>query len=1272
MLDVSGDDIAELNDEDLRNLVGRLCEAELRARNLSVSCVTWGGNQNAADGGVDVRVRLAATSAASGFIPRVNTVYQVKKTDFTPALIAPEICPQGKMRSSIKSLIDEQGAYIIVSSGANTSDSALRERIDAMRAASATADPDGALALDFYDRTRIATWVRTHPGVILWVRARIGRALTGWRPYGSWANSPDGTEDVYLFDDKARLHIGTSDDKGISVKDGVKKMRAALCSPKGVLRLAGLSGVGKTRLVQALFDPRLGENSLNPSWVLYTDMNDDPNPQPAGMVSDLIALQQRAIVVVDNCAPQLHRRLVELCQGKESQLSLITVEYDVQEDEPEGSEVYRLEPSTLELVATLIARRFPAFSKINVRTIADFSGGNARVALALANTLEKNETLAGLKDEELFRRLFVQRQSPDESLLRGAQACALLYSFEGEKLDGSEAELPVIASLIGVTVQDLYAKVAQLRQRDLVQSRGEWRAVLPHAIANRLASMALRSIPLLSIEAAFSTDRLIRSYSRRLGYLHDDEQAVAVARKWLAPGGFLHPIGNLNSLGMAIFANIAPVSLAATLEAIERALDSANITTMGNEAIRRSQIASTLRSLAYNADLFDRSVAGLLTLADVESSTTGNSRPVKDSLKGLFHLYFSGTHALVEQRIPFVRELLRSSDPHKQQLGITLLDAMLETQHFSGGHAFEFGARTRDYGYWPSTNEAHADWYIRVFDMAEELALSNLPIALRIRKELGSNLRGVWFQGSKLQDRYIALAEKLKSCPHWSEAWLSARTALRFAKEEKHPIGVAKLRDFEKALRPKTLIERVQAIVLSGTWSGMDFSDLDEDIDGKSLRGVDNYYRANELAKELGSEVAKDARLFETLLPDLVKGNASRLPYLAMGIAISAPDKRAAWNALVQALGNQLSGERNLGALAGYLNELERTDKILTEALLDEALEHPLLGEYFVTLQCAVTITSRGVERLMRAVEFGTAPIFEFERLSYGRATDVIDGPNLERLLLAINKKPKGFKIAMSILSMHFHSIGKDKNKYPPELIELGRQLIADPEFDNHDHMQDYRLHELIDICLDGPGGASAARAFCEKFKAGMADYSIYSFNFPQSLKSMFARQPRVTLDVFFNRDSESEQDLGIDSFDDPADHRANPLDGLPDAEVLAWCAEGNNDRYVKAARAVSFFLRKGEHASEWTPIAMSMLRAAPNPVAVLEVFIERFSPRSWSGSLATILESRIPLLDALDNFENADVVALIKRKKPEIAEFARQYRESETQRDRARDERFE
>ncbi len=208
-------------------------------------------------------------------------------------------------------------------------------------------------------------------------------------------------------------------------------MRDQLREPQSVVRLVGLSGVGKTRLVQALFDDRVGVQSLKPSVAIYTNMADSPDPQPTGLASELVAAGTPAILVVDNCAPELHQRLSEVCRQEHSKLSVITVEYDIREDEPEGTEIFILDRSSPELIEKLLRRRFQAISQIDARTIVEFSGGNARIALGLAATIERNGTVAGLTDEQLFHRLFLQRHVPDESLYLVAQACSLVYSFHG-------------------------------------------------------------------------------------------------------------------------------------------------------------------------------------------------------------------------------------------------------------------------------------------------------------------------------------------------------------------------------------------------------------------------------------------------------------------------------------------------------------------------------------------------------------------------------------------------------------------------------------------------------------------------------------------------------------------------------------------------------------------------------------------------------------------------------------------------------------------------
>src|SRR5688572_24946233 len=99
MLEITGNDIAALRDEDLRSLVGNLCESELRSRGLSTSAVTWGGNQNAADGGIDVRVRIQ-DGPAPKCVRRVNSALRliallriVERTSSLAGALTPQTQP---------------------------------------------------------------------------------------------------------------------------------------------------------------------------------------------------------------------------------------------------------------------------------------------------------------------------------------------------------------------------------------------------------------------------------------------------------------------------------------------------------------------------------------------------------------------------------------------------------------------------------------------------------------------------------------------------------------------------------------------------------------------------------------------------------------------------------------------------------------------------------------------------------------------------------------------------------------------------------------------------------------------------------------------------------------------------------------------------------------------------------------------------------------------------------------------------------------------------
>lgn len=124
--------------------------------------------------------------------------------------------------------------------------------------------------------------------------------------------------------------------------------------------------------------------------------------------------------MVDNCAPELHARLSDVAKAPASLLSVLTVEYDIRDDQPEGTSVYEVQAGSAALIEALLLKRFPRVSQVDAHTAAEFSGGNARVAIALADTVAKGGTLEKLSDDLIFQRLFVQRQGQDGWLLKVA------------------------------------------------------------------------------------------------------------------------------------------------------------------------------------------------------------------------------------------------------------------------------------------------------------------------------------------------------------------------------------------------------------------------------------------------------------------------------------------------------------------------------------------------------------------------------------------------------------------------------------------------------------------------------------------------------------------------------------------------------------------------------------------------------------------------------------------------------------------------------------
>ena len=119
-----------------------------------------------------------------------------------------------------------------------------------------------------------------------------------------------------------------------------------------------------------------------------------------------------------------------------------------------------------------------------------------RIARYLAKTIDKDESIGTLRSEEMFKRLFFQNNKENQDLLDVGRICSIFISFNIElNKDDYNNELNILGRIIGKSPVELIRYANELNKRQIVQKRGNMRAVLPHAISNRLADELLSTFP---------------------------------------------------------------------------------------------------------------------------------------------------------------------------------------------------------------------------------------------------------------------------------------------------------------------------------------------------------------------------------------------------------------------------------------------------------------------------------------------------------------------------------------------------------------------------------------------------------------------------------------------------------------------------------------------------------------------------------------------------------------------------------------------------------
>ena len=499
---VTADDIKRCSEKQIVALIRRLSLFECHHYNIPQNSVHFSENIPAPDGGQDGLVNWSQGPFRTDYFPDQYNCFQVKKGSVTPGECKKEICNKnGNLKPAVQNVIKNKGAYILCSahpvSGVHLKarEEAIQEEI---RDKGDNPDP---IKIKFYDANKIVDWLNSFPPLAVWFLKEVClRTIRPWISWEEWSREdPDYRSEFMCHSDLEKK------------KHNIYNL---LSKPGKAVHLAGVSGVGKTRLALESFRP---DQQLDLSYlVLYGSAK--------GLTKyNLRELKTfRAILIIDDCSLDEAEVFHQIALREDSHLSILTIGHEKQIISKTGHEkqiistignnkqtisetvkVIELSPDE-EIVKKMLSGSQDITNKyIDSKWLQLTSGFPL-----MAKLLKDAGHLTLLKDDipTIRKKMLWGMDQPDKKGEKVIKACSLFDTIclsdkkTGWVLSGTAAnrgeEAQYIARKICKIDYDQFYKAVQFfKKKKIIQQHGRFIQVRPKPLAVWLATEFIQETP---------------------------------------------------------------------------------------------------------------------------------------------------------------------------------------------------------------------------------------------------------------------------------------------------------------------------------------------------------------------------------------------------------------------------------------------------------------------------------------------------------------------------------------------------------------------------------------------------------------------------------------------------------------------------------------------------------------------------------------------------------------------------------------------------------
>jgi len=1011
---------------------------------------------------------------------------------------------------------------------------------------------------------------------------------------------------------------------------------------KSIVRIVGLSGLGKTRLVYEAFNPdclKKGKNLFEN--ILYADINSFGTDSLITTLQRLSENHERKIIIIDNCDHSTHHELVKYIQSSDSRLSLITIHY-----EPIKSSIERSSDTNFievnnedydEIVDKILMEYFPEDKdRADREKIKHFAKGHTQIAVSLVlNKRKKPDAWLPIVDSRDLIAKLIGDNNQDSDVKNVLQAIAIFNKvghFEGIK---GQSEFISSCQLISklnynsdLSIQKFREIVELFLKKGIIEKQGRYIRIriLPIAISLAMEwwSSCDEELTITLFKNLEEQPELLTALSEQLTYLDIHEDAKQIVKKLCEPSG---PFGNaevLNTeMGSRLFRSFVEVNPLVVVECLYRNIICKSKKDIELIKLGRRNLVWALEKLCFRKDTFEKAAKILLafSVSENEHRITNNAT---GQLRQLFHIHLAGTETNLSSRMSIIDYALSKNDSQYLHVGVNLLFSTLSTDYFTRMQGAENqGVSQKLQDYYPTRDEIMLYWETAI-DKLVDISQNHSEFKDVIFKTIIDSIRGLARRGaSSLSIKIINIISK-----DHQKYWLKLQNTIALTLKYED----LKLQEDDKKIfldyKSKLLVTDLK-VLYTGYIKKSNYHERNEKDDFISF--------TRRKAREIAKKMIVEERISEEFLNLFFVGEQQFGGIFGEEIGSLIVNKKEEFIDSFFELSQNINKDYlNLNVISGFLNsykdDLEKFDVFKRIASIDKFkkftpyIVHQVRGDikYF--------------NILIDLVELNEIKISELTIFKYGGSLDYLSVEELNRFFkkLVIKFNIEGARISISLL---YNYCWNDQIKFNQIKALLKEILLVkgilpttyETMFDKHSWAE--LVIKVIESNVENEFIINITNDIvnlCRNFRVISIDHdyiNVLSFIFDHNFKLAWSVIAPALLD------NESEDS----AFWSLTDLLGSHLGGMGNEVgllfkydlniILNWARENKPNSGISLGRMTPIF---NEDKSDWHSFTKKLIDEFGDNKDFINALSINMGTYSWCGSIVPLLEAKRTIVNKL------------------------------------------